>query len=48
MRRSGLTQRNLPSPEVIDFGQGKPRTMASTISAAISGVGRPFLSRVAK
>ncbi len=38
---SGRTQRRLPSPQRIDFGQGKPRTIASTVSATISAAGRP-------
>ncbi len=39
---NGRTQRRVPVPHFIDLGQGKPRTMASTISAMISGVGRPW------
>ncbi len=48
IRRSGRTQRSREVPEVIDLGQGKARTMASTISAMISGVGRPVLAITAK
>ncbi len=48
MRRSGRTQRSLLAPEVIDLGQGKLRTIASTVSATISGVGRPLRSITAK
>ena len=47
MRCNGRTQRIFEVPEVIDFGQGKPRTTASTISATITGVSRPGLERVA-
>ncbi len=48
MRCSGRTQRSLPAPQVMDLGQGKDRTMDSTISAMISGVGRPTRLIVAK
>ncbi len=45
---SGRTQRRVPSPQRMDFGQGKPRTVASTVSATISAAGRPGWSRTAK
>ena len=48
MRRSGRTQRSLLTPEIIDLGHGKSRTMASTTSAMISLVGRPVFLSVAK
>ena len=38
---SGRTQRSGPAPQRIDFGQGKSRTVASTVSATISAAGRP-------
>ena len=41
MRCSGLTQRSLPCPQVMDLGQGKLRTVCSTSSAMISVAGRP-------
>ena len=44
IRCSGRTQRRVPVPHFIDLGQGKPRTISLTISATISGVGRPFFS----
>ena len=47
MRLSGRTQRNEPVPQRMDLGQGKPFRIASTISAMISGVGRPFWLRLA-
>ena len=40
---SGRTQRSVPSPQRMDFGQGKARTAASTVSATISAAGRPGL-----
>ncbi len=48
MPRSGRTQRSVPSPQIIDFGQGNDRTIGSTISARISRVARPAFDRVAK
>ncbi len=47
IRRSGRTQRRDSRPHFIDLGQGKLRTMASTISAMICGVGRPWRDRLA-
>ena len=47
MRCSGRTQRRSPEPQVIDLGQGNSRTMAGTISAMISPVGRPLRSMMA-
>ena len=49
---SGLTQRSdavevEAGPQRIDFGQGKLRTMAGTISAITSVVGRPGFSMTA-
>ena len=44
MRCRGRTQRSDPVPHFIDLGQGKPRTICSTISAMIWGVGRPVLA----
>ena len=40
---SGRTQRSEPAPQRMDFGQGKARTVASTVSATISAAGRPGL-----
>ena len=45
---SGRTQRRVPEPQRIDFGQGKSRTIASTVSATISAAGRPGLVVTAK
>ena len=47
MRFSGRTQRKEPEPQRMDLGQGKPRRIASAISATISAVGRPFWLRLA-
>ena len=44
---SGLTQRSLPLPQRIDFGQGKPRTISGTMPATTSAVERPFFSTIA-
>ena len=38
----------MPEPQRIDFGQGKSRTVASTVSATISAAGRPGLVVTAK
>ena len=45
---SGRTQRRLPAPQRIDFGQGKLRITSSSTSATISAAGRPGLVMVAK
>ena len=37
----------VPSPQRIDFGQGKLRTISGTISATTSAVARPGFSIVA-
>ena len=44
---SGRTQRRLPSPQRMDFGQGKARTTSGTISAMTSAVARPGRSMTA-
>ncbi len=44
MAWSGRTQRSAPSPQRIDFGHGKPRTTASTVSATTVAAGRPGCS----
>ena len=48
MEWSGLTQRKLPAPQRIDFGQGKLRMVASSTSAMIAGAARPGLVTTAK
>ena len=52
MERSGRTQRKLApealsAPQRMDFGQGKLFTIAGTISATTSAVGRPGRSMIA-
>src|SRR5262245_36259940 len=44
MEWSGLTQRSLPEPQRIDFGQGKFATISGTISATTSAAGMPRFS----
>ena len=38
---NGRTQRRVPAPQRIDFGQGKARIAASSTSATISAACRP-------
>ena len=45
---SGRTQRKEPSPQRMDFGQGKARMTWATTSATISAAGRPGRSITAK
>ena len=44
MEWSGRTQRSLPEPQRIDFGQGKFATISGTISATTSAAGLPRFS----
>ena len=48
MECSGRTQRTVPVPQRIDFGQGKSPMTAGMISASTSAVARPFFSATAK
>ena len=48
IRFSGRTQRSVPEPQRIDLGQGKPRTIWSTISGIRAAVGWPLLLITAK
>ncbi len=41
MEWSGRTQRRLPSPQRMDFGQGKLRIVPATASATTSAAARP-------
>jgi hypothetical protein len=47
MEWSGRTQRKEPTPQRIDFGQGKSRTVRSSTSATISAAFRPGFSTTA-
>ena len=44
---SGRTQRKLPLPQRMDFGQGKLRIVVSNTSAMISAAWRPGFSSTA-